>query len=130
MEVPLREEVSPCHRDVVEGGGHHVSHSGRLAVALRPQEDLSRECHPTTEPPSVNPAAGSGSNGPAFSAAKPRPGVLAQRRAVVAAPLEDDQAAADRGDPAAHLVVDVGREREIADRVQPVGIEAERHDDH
>ena len=44
---------------------------------------------------------------------------------MIAALLEDDQPATERRDAPADLVVDLGGEREIADRVEPVRIEAE-----
>ena len=48
---------------------------------------------------------------------------------MVAALLEDDQAPAGRGDPPPDLVVDVGGQGEVADRVEAVGVEPERDDD-
>src|SRR6188472_3538498 len=68
--------------------------------------------------------------GPALRASKPRPGVLAERWPVIAALLEDDEAPAKSRGPPADLVIDVGRQREVADRVEPVGVEAERDHDH
>jgi hypothetical protein len=44
---------------------------------------------------------------------------------VIAALLEDDQPSPGRSDPPPDLVVDVGRQGEVADRVEAVGIEAE-----
>ena len=66
---------------------------------------------------------------PTLGAAQPGAGVLAERRPVVAALLEDDQPPPERGDPPADLVVDGGRQGEVADRVVAVGVEAERDDD-
>src|SRR6478752_2623248 len=67
---------------------------------------------------------------PTLCTAQPGSCVLAERRPVVAALLEDDQAPAESGGPPADLVVDIGRQREIADRVEPVRVETERDHDH
>ena len=90
----------------------------------------SRRCRqPATAPVSPNPPDGSGSKGRPFRTAEPRPRVLAERRPVVAALLEDDQATAGRRHSAADLVIDVRGQGEVADRVESVAVEAERHDD-
>src|SRR5262245_1387981 len=49
---------------------------------------------------------------PALDTAQPRSGVLAERRAVIAALLDGHQTAPEPGDPAADLVVHVRREGE------------------
>ena len=48
---------------------------------------------------------------------------------MVAALLEDHQPAAERRDPPADLVIDIGGQREVPDGVESVRVEPERHHD-
>ena len=84
----------------------------------------------TTEPPAANPPAGIGSNGRPSAPRSHARAFSPSDGPVIAALLEDDEPAAERGDPPADLVIDVRGEREVADRVEAVRVEAERdHDD-
>ena len=80
---PARHEFADVREGRPRGHGADACWPAPPAAAARR--------HPTTDPPAVKPAAGSGSNGAALGAAQPGPRVLAERRPVVAALLEDHQ---------------------------------------
>src|SRR5262245_36923245 len=66
----------------------------------------------------------------ALGTSQPCARVRAERWPMVAALLEDHEPATQRRRPAAALVIDGSRQREVPDRVVAVGIEPQRDDDH